>query len=92
LPYEIGNALSAMLKRQQLTAKQIGLAFNKTQQIPVHLFKVDIENALMIATEHNIYAYDAYFLQTALAYDCPLLTLDKKMKSVATLLNIKVLE
>lgn len=92
LPYEIGNALSAMLKRQQLTSEQIGLAFKRTQQIPVHLFKVNIENALVIATEYNIYAYDAYFLQTALAYNCPLLTLDKKMKSVATLLNIEVLE
>jgi predicted nucleic acid-binding protein len=46
----------------------------------------------MIATEHNIYAYDAYFLQTALAYDCPLLTLDKKNEISSTLLNIKVLE
>jgi len=92
LPYEIGNALSAMLKRQQLTGKQIDLAFKRTQQIPVHLLKVNIENALTVATENNIYAYDAYFLQTALAYNCPLLTLDKKMKSVATFLNIEVLE
>jgi predicted nucleic acid-binding protein len=47
---------------------------------------------LAISVAHNIYAYDAYFLQTALAYDCPLLTLDKKMKFVANALNIKVLE
>lgn len=92
LPYETGNALSAMLKRHQLSAEESLLALRKTQLIPVELQKTDINSALKIAIAHNIYAYDAYFLQTALAYDCPLLSLDKKMKSVANQLNIVVLE
>ena len=81
-----------MLKRRQLSAEEIGLAFDKSQQIPALLLKADIKSALSISVAHNIYAYDAYFLQTALAYDCPLLTLDKKMQLVANALNIKVLE
>ena len=92
LPYEMGNALSAMLKRHQLSATEIILAYEKAQQIPVTLVKVNIIAALEIASAHNIYAYDAYFLQTALAHRCPLLTLDKKMKAVANALNITVLE
>jgi predicted nucleic acid-binding protein len=91
LLYEIGNALSAMLKRHQLSAEESLLALDKVQLIPVKLLKVDIKSALEIAITHNIYAYDAYFLQTALAYNCPLLSLDKKMKSVANELNITVL-
>jgi predicted nucleic acid-binding protein len=92
LPYEIGNALSAMLKRRQLSAEESLLALEKTQQIPVELLKTNIKNALEIAITHNIYAYDAYFLQTVLAHHCPLLTLDKKMKDVANALSITVLE
>ncbi len=41
--------------------------------------------------EFNIYAYDAYFIQTAKSLSCPLLTLDKKMKHVACELDIEVL-
>lgn len=92
LPYEIGNALSAMLKRRQLSAQEITLAYERVQQIPVSLLKVNIKNALEIAITHNIYAYDTYFLQAALSHHCPLLTLDKKMKAVANALNITVLE
>ena len=92
LPYEVGNALSAMLKRRQLSAEEIILAFEKTQQIPVSLVKSNIKNSLEIAINYSIYAYDAYFLQTALAHHCPLLTLDKKMKLVANALNMTVLE
>lgn len=92
LPYEIGNALSAILKRRQLSAEQIVLAFAETQKIPVNLVKTNIQSALEISINHNIYAYDAYFLQSALTYSCPLLTLDQKMKTVANVLNITVLE
>ncbi len=79
LPYEIGNALSAMLKRRQLSAEEMILAYKKVQQIPVTLVKVNITAALEIAAAHNIYAYDAYFLETALAHHCLLLTLTISM-------------
>ena len=79
-------------KRRQLSADEIIVAYEKIQQISVTLLSINIKNALDIAIAHNIYAYDAYFLQTALAYHCPLLTLDKKNKAVAYTLNIIVLE
>lgn len=92
LPYEIGNALSAMLKRKQLSAEEVITCFNFSSQIPVQLVDVDIVKALNIAIEHGIYAYDAYFLQCALQYRLPLLSLDRKMVQVAKQLNIKILE
>jgi len=92
LPYEIGNALSAMLKRSQLTPGDALLAWETASSIPVRLVSVEIGQALELAIKHNIYAYDAYFLQCAKRLACPLITLDKRMKQIAYQLNIEVVE
>jgi len=92
LPYEIGNALSAMIKRKQIDKSEAISIFSITQKIPVKLVKVDIPKALSIALTHNIYAYDAYFLQCAIAASCSILSLDKKLTEVAQELNIEVME
>jgi predicted nucleic acid-binding protein len=92
LPYEIGNALSAMIKRKQITHDEALFAQKTASLIPVRLVSVDIQQALKIAIKFNIYAYDAYFLQCARAMSHPLITLDKRMKQVATKLNIEILE
>lgn len=91
LPYEIGNALSAMVKRGRITADEALIAKNTASKIPVRLMSVDIQAALKLAIEFNIYAYDAYFIQSARSVSCPLLTLDKRMKQVAFDLGIEVL-
>lgn len=92
LPYEIGNALSAMLKRGQISNTEALAALKATNNIPVRLLATDIQQALKLAMEFNIYAYDAYFLQCAKAWSSPLITLDKRMKNVAAELGIEVLE
>ncbi|MCP4252626.1 MAG: type II toxin-antitoxin system VapC family toxin [Candidatus Scalindua sp.] len=92
LPYEIGNALTAMIKRGQISKKEALSTFEITRNIPVRLLPADIPKALDIAMRFNIYAYDAYFIQVAQFMACPLLTLDKKMKEVAGKLNISLLE
>ena len=92
LPYEVGNALSAMVKRKTLTASEAMAVLEGVRAIPVRLVAVDIQKALKIALEYNIYAYDAYFLQCAMQLSSPLITLDKKMKQVAYDLKIDVVE
>jgi predicted nucleic acid-binding protein len=92
LPYEIGNALSAMRKRRQITNKEAMSAQRATNNIPVRLVAIDIQKALRLAMEFKIYAYDAYFLQCAKSLSSPLITLDTRMKQVASKLNIDVLE
>lgn len=92
LPYEIGNALSAMYKRRQITGKEALSTHKAINKIPVRLVAIDIHRALKLALESNIYAYDAYFLQCAMALSSPLITLDNRMKKVAIELNIEVLE
>lgn len=92
LPFEIGNALTAMMKRNALNADEVILVWDMVQNIPVDLRRIDIGAALNIATQYNIYAYDAYFLECARNLRSPLLTLDQRMKGIARKIGIKVLE
>ena len=92
LPFEIGNALTAMMKRNALKADEVILAWDMVQQIPVDLRRIDIGAALNIATQYNIYAYDAYFLECARNLRSPLLTLDQQMQGIARKIGIQVME
>lgn len=92
LPFEIGNALTAMMKKKALKKREVISAWEVVQQIPVDLRHTDIKSALKIATKFNIYAYDAYFLECADNLRSPLLTLDLGMKRVARELGITILE
>ncbi len=92
LPFEIGNALSAMLKRRRLEPEKLLSVWDATQQIPIDLRSVNIREALNIASQFNIYAYDAYFLICAISLNCPLMTLDRRMIEVAQSLGIHIVE
>jgi len=92
LPFEIGNALTAMMKKRALNPQQVTMAWDRVQKIPVELQKVDIRSALQIAAQFRSYAYDAYFLECALNLRLPLLTLDKGLKRIARELSIQTLE
>ena len=92
LPYEIGNALSAMVKRWQIDAGQAEAVRAVTQRIPVRLLAVDVAEALRVALQFDIYAYDAYFLTVARALACPLVTLDRQMQRVAIDMGLEVVE
>ena len=93
LPYEIGNALSAMIKRRQISKAEALVAEKAANLIPpVRLVSIDIQKALELAIEHNIYAYDAYFLICAKSLSQPLMSLDKRMKQIARDLGINIVE
>lgn len=91
LPYEIGNALIAMVKRGRLEEEMVPQVWNATQRVPVQLVSVDVESALTLALANQIYAYDAYYLHCSLVRQRPLVTLDRKMRAVAGTLGIKLL-
>jgi predicted nucleic acid-binding protein len=88
---EIGNALIGLYKRHKLSKKEVLAAYNTFKQIPIRTLTVDMEKALKIACKYNIYAYDAYYLETASRLKLPLITFDKLMKNIALKLNIRVL-
>ncbi len=92
IPWEIGNAFSAMFKRNRLTLKeaQKGLAIFRT--IPLRYIEPDFVKVLELSKQTNMYAYDAYFLDCAVRHRAPLLTLDKKLKASAQNINVETLE
>jgi predicted nucleic acid-binding protein len=92
LPYEVANALSALVKRGVVLPGQAAAVWGAIANVPVDLAEIDIRAALLLAVANGIYAYDAYFLQCAREARCPLLTLDKGMKRVARELGIDLLE
>ncbi len=92
LPFEIGNALTAMLKKGSLQASEVASSWEVVQHIPVDLRSINMKSALKIAVKFNIYAYDAYFLECANGLRSPLLTLDRGMKRIAKEMGIALLE
>ncbi|MFC1858957.1 type II toxin-antitoxin system VapC family toxin [Thermodesulfobacteriota bacterium] len=92
VPFEVGNALTAMMKKNTLKKEEVESAWDIVQQIPVDLRHTNIKYALSIAIKYNLYAYDAYFLECAENLRSPLLTLDLGMQKVAREMRITILE
>jgi predicted nucleic acid-binding protein len=91
ISYEIGNALISLYKRHKLKEKEIIDAYHDFIKIPIRTLDVDMEKALKISCKYNIYAYDAYYLETAKRLKLPIITFDIPMKNVALNMNINVL-
>ncbi|MBO6622239.1 MAG: type II toxin-antitoxin system VapC family toxin [Balneola sp.] len=89
---EIGNAISAMFKRKRINLIQAEKVIMNYNQIAIRKEKIRILDAIKLSLELNIYAYDAYVLDTALKFKAPVLTLDKELERKAQELNIEILE
>jgi predicted nucleic acid-binding protein len=92
ISFEIGNALSRMYKRHRLNEEQIIKSYELFESLPIRLVKVDITKALKLSCKYNIYAYDAYYLETAYRLKLTLLTLDRPMKNNGKGMKIDILE
>ena len=90
--WEMGNAFSAMLKRQRITLDQAITAIEIYLQIPIRFVEVELVESLALADELDMYAYDAYLLRCAEKYRSPMLSLDKKLVQSAKSKKITVLE
>lgn len=90
--WEIGNTFSAMLKRNRISLHQALQAIDVYHQIPVRFADIELEEAVVIAAEHKIYAYDAYLIRCATKYSLPLLSLDRNLVKLAEEIGIEVIE
>ena len=90
--WEIGNAFSAMIKRERITLEQAQSAIEVYKQIPIRFTEVELEESLEIASEYGIYAYDAYLVRCAIKYKSVLITLGRKLAQVAQKMNVAVVE
>lgn len=92
LPWEVGNALSALFKRNRIDLAEAELALESFAKIPVRLPSLGIEPSVALAKRYDVYAYDAYVIDCARRYKTPLLTLDRRQSDVAKSEGITVLE
>ena len=92
IPWEIGNAFSAMFKQNRLKLDEAEKGLLIFDTIPLRYTRPDFVNALKISKKANMYAYDAYFLDCAIRHKSPLLTLDKKLKMAAQKFNVETME
>ena len=90
--WEIGNAFSAMFKRNNLNIETAKKALSAYRDIPIKFVDVPLDQTLEICHSHRIYAYDAYLIQCAQLTGTPLLTLDTGLKNKARELGITILE
>lgn len=92
LDAEVGNALSAMFKRERLSLDQARQVLAQFAEIPIRRTNLRLVEAAEIAYRHNIYAYDAYVLDSARQYRSPLLSMDSQLKAIAEKLELIVME
>jgi predicted nucleic acid-binding protein len=92
LPWEVGNALVAAVRRRRLLAAEAEAGWTSYEKVAIRLVEVDVGRAIALATEHGVYAYDAYMLELARSRGLPLLTLDARLSAVARLAGIDLLE
>jgi len=89
--YEIANALTKMIKKKVIGKESMVNAFGYFKKIPLKTIETDIEKALEIACDFNLYAYDACYLEAAKRLNIPLFTFDENMKRVAKELGVKII-
>ncbi|MBE7554259.1 MAG: type II toxin-antitoxin system VapC family toxin [Anaerolineales bacterium] len=90
--WEIGNAFSAMFKRNRISLDESLKAVEIYKQIPIRFVEVELEEALSVAKQWNIYAYDAYLLRCAQKYNTALLSLDQSLLTIAEQAKVKIIK
>ncbi len=90
--WEIGNAFSAMLKRNRIQLEQVLQAITAYRQIPIRYVDVELGDALEIAAQYGTYAYDAYLIRCGLKFNAPLLSLDRGLLQAAGQAGVHVIE
>ena len=92
IPWEVGNAFSAMLKQRRLRVADAQRAMKIFDGVPLRYVPTDMDNALHLAGKTGMYAYDAYFLDCASRHSAPLLTLDRPLRLAAEKIGLDLVE
>jgi predicted nucleic acid-binding protein len=90
--WEIGNAVSSLLKRKKISGAEGVQVVEEYLKIPIQYVDVDLKEAVSVAGKHSLYAYDAYMIVGAKQYRIPLLSLDSGLNDVAKKEKVKLVE
>lgn len=89
--WEVGNAISLMFKKKTANLNQALILLHEFRKIHIEYIPINLDDAMRLCFNHDIYAYDAYILQAALEYGYPLLSLDKRQLGIAQKLKVKII-
>ena len=92
LEWEVGNAISAMFKRNRIDLAQAQAFIRDYEQMVFDLVDIDLDQAIELAYRLNLYAYDAYMIACALNLRLPLLALDRRLIAAARSVGVEALE
>src|SRR2546425_10682351 len=92
VPWEVGNALSALVRRRLLTRAHARRVVRSFEAIPLETVGIDLERAVDLASAHGLYAYDGYLLEAARTRRAPLLTLDRALRRAAARVGLSIVE
>ena len=81
-----------MLKQRRFGLAEAQRGLKIFDAIPLRFVRVDLNNAISIAYETKVYAYDAYSLDCAVRHAAPLLTLDHALERAAMKLGVELME
>jgi len=90
--WEIGNALSSMLKRGRMTLVQAESVLKNYEKIPIRFVEVSLHESIKISADRKIYAYDAFLIACARDQRCKLISLDKALLQASRDSGIQVVE
>lgn len=79
-------------RNNPITLDQAQEALALYERIPIRFVDVPLRDALALAHQLDIYAYDAYMLVCARHYNGHLLSLDRRLLRAAGQLNLPVIE
>ena len=83
LPAEIGNALSAMLRRGRVDERRALDILRAVERIRVELVPIHLGRAVRLSSDLGIYAYDAYVLDCATTTGTALVSIDRGQRTAA---------
>jgi predicted nucleic acid-binding protein len=90
--WEIGNALSSMLKRGRITLVQAESILKNYEKIPIRFVEVSLHESIRISADRKIYAYDAFLIACARDQRCRLISLDKALLQASMDSGVQVVE
>jgi predicted nucleic acid-binding protein len=88
---EIGNGLTKMMRKKIIDKKEMIESIQYFKRLSIKLVEIDLEKALNIAWEYKIYAYDAYYLESAKRLNLSLLTFDENMGRIGKEIGLTIL-
>lgn len=91
--YEVANALAVAARRGRMSAETATDMARLLVSLPIDLAEPvrDVSDVMQLATDHDLSAYDAAYLQLAVSTDTPLATLDGRLIDAARAVGVRLL-